>query len=129
MYLMFCGTHPFKDTNNFDFFKNVMVDSADFNGTEWKTVSKSAKNLLRAMLIKKPSQRIKIADILNSKWMKKFCKQRTPAKTISFDALKNLMLFNSERKLEQALQSYINNKISMNRAAGKMLNVFEEMDQ
>jgi len=39
------------------------------------------------------------------------------------------MLFNSERKMEQALHSYINNKISMNRAAGKLLNIFEEMDQ
>lgn len=39
------------------------------------------------------------------------------------------MLFNSERKLEQALQSYINNKISIDSAAGKLLNIFEEMDQ
>jgi len=38
------------------------------------------------------------------------------------------MLFNSERKLEQALQSYINNKISIDYAAGKLLNIFEEMD-
>ena len=39
------------------------------------------------------------------------------------------MLFNSERKLEQALQNYINNKISIDSAAGKLLNIFEEMDQ
>ena len=39
------------------------------------------------------------------------------------------MLFNSERKLEQALQSYINNKISIDRSAVKLLHIFEEMDQ
>jgi len=39
------------------------------------------------------------------------------------------MLFNSERKLELALQNYINNKISIDRSAGKLLNIFEEMDQ
>ena len=31
------------------------------------------------------------------------------------------MLFNSERKLEMALSSYINNKISIDKAAGKLL--------
>ena len=128
MYLILSGTHPFKSTNNFDFFKNVMIDQVNFNGSEWKSVSKSAKNLIRNMLMKKPSQRCKVQDILNSKWMKKYTKYRTVQKVISYDALKNLMLFNSERKLEQALQSYINNKISMNRAAGKLLNIFEEMD-
>ena len=39
------------------------------------------------------------------------------------------MLFNSERKLEQALQNYINNKISIDRSAVKLLHIFEEMDQ
>lgn len=31
--------------------------------------------------------------------------------------------------MELALQSYINNKISTDKAAGKLLNIFEEMDQ
>lgn len=39
------------------------------------------------------------------------------------------MLFNSERKLQQALSSYINNKISIERSAGKLLQIFIEMDQ
>ena len=39
------------------------------------------------------------------------------------------MLYNSERKLESALQNFINNKISVRRSAGKLLNIFEEMDQ
>ena len=129
MYLMFSGTHPFKATNNYDFFKNVLDSSVNFTGPEWRCVSKSVKNLIRAMLTKNPTQRCKVSDILNSKWMKRYSKMTTPPKNISYDAIKNLMLFNSERKLEQALQSYINNKISMNRAAGKLLNIFEEMDQ
>ena len=48
---------------------------------------------------------------------------------ISSETMKNLMLFNSERKLEQALQSFINNKISIDKAGGKLLNIFEDMDQ
>ena len=39
------------------------------------------------------------------------------------------MMFTSERKLESALKSYMNNKISNDRACGKLLNIFEEMDQ
>jgi hypothetical protein len=39
------------------------------------------------------------------------------------------MLFNSERKLEQALQSFINNKISIDKAGCKLQEHFEDMDQ
>ena len=38
------------------------------------------------------------------------------------------MHFNSERKLEQALQSYINNHIEVDQASEKLLNIFEELD-
>ena len=31
--------------------------------------------------------------------------------------------------MESALQNFINNKISVRRSAGKLLNIFEEMDQ
>jgi hypothetical protein len=42
--------------------------------------------------------------------------------------MKNLMIFNSERKLESALMSYINNKISIDKAGGQLFNIFEDMD-
>lgn len=38
-------------------------------------------------------------------------------------------MFNSERKMEQALYSFINKKISTDSSAVKLLRIFEEMDQ
>lgn len=45
------------------------------------------------------------------KWMRKYSNPATKLKKISDEAINNLMHFNSERKLEAALHSYINNKI------------------
>lgn len=39
------------------------------------------------------------------------------------------MIFNSERKLQKALESFILNKIGMDKSAVKLLRIFEEMDQ
>lgn len=129
MYLIFSGTHPFKATNNFELCKRICNDQVNFNGPEWKAVSIEAKSLIKGMLTKNPFKRLNLEELQYHKWIKKYCKPRTKPKPISNHSTKNLMLFNSERKLEQALQSYINNKISIDYAAGKLLNIFEEMDQ
>lgn len=91
-------------------------------------MSKTAKSLIQGMLVKNPLKRLSLIELMQNKWLKKFCKPSTKPKYLSLQATKNLMLFNSERKLELALQNYINNKISIDRAAGKLLNIFEEMD-
>lgn len=81
------------------------------------------------MLIKNPLKRLSLIELWANKWIKKFCLPTTKPKIISSETMKNLMLFNSERKLEQALESFMNNKISIDKAGGKLLNIFEEMDQ
>jgi hypothetical protein len=55
------------------------------------------------MLTKNPLKRLNLEELQYHKWIKKFCKPRTKSKPISTLSTKNLMLFNSERKLEQAL--------------------------
>jgi hypothetical protein len=80
------------------------------------------------MLVKNPLKRYSLIELLSNKWIRKYCKPQTKRKYLSLQSTKNIMLFNSERKLEQALQNYINNKISIDRSAGKLLNIFEEMD-
>jgi serine/threonine protein kinase len=128
MYLIFSGNHPFKATNNFDLCKRILNDQVKFNGPEWKAVSSDAKSLIKGMLTKNPLKRLNLIELSDNSWIRKYCKPRTKPKFISTYSTKNLMLFNSERKLEQALQNYINNKISIDYAAGKLLNIFEEMD-
>lgn len=81
------------------------------------------------MLVKNPQKRLSQIEIRSSRWIKKYCKPSTKPKYLSPQSTKNLMLFNSERKLQQALSSYINNKISIERSAGKLLQIFIEMDQ
>lgn len=129
MYIMFSGHHPFKSQNNIEFCKNVLTERPSFSSKEWMAVSKSAKSLIQGMLVKNPQKRLSILEILSSKWINKYCLPTTKRKQLSIQSIKNLMLFNSERKMEQALHSFINNKISTDNSAVKLLRIFEEMDQ
>ena len=103
MYVMFSGTHPFKANNNFDLCNNILSDQISFNGREWKEVSKSAKELIRGMLNKNKIQRPTLEKVMRHKWIKKYTNPKTKKKLISCKAINNLMNFNNERKLEQAL--------------------------
>jgi serine/threonine protein kinase len=103
MYLIFSGNHPFKATNNFDLCKRILNDQVKFNGPEWKAVSTEAKSLIKGMLTKNPLKRLNLDELIEHPWIRKYCKPRTKPKFISTYSTKNLMLFNSERKLEQAL--------------------------
>lgn len=77
--------------------------------------------MIKGMLVKNPKKRISIIELLVSKWIKKYCNLKTKPKYISIEATKSLMMFNSERKLEQALKSYLTNKISMDKAGVKLI--------
>ena len=128
LFIMFSGSHPFKSQTNYEFCKRVLTERPSFSSKEWMTVSKSAKTLIQGMLVKNPQKRLSILELLSSKWIRKYCLPTTKRKQLSIQSTKNLMLFNSERKLEQALQSFINNKISTDSSAVKLLRIFEEMD-
>jgi len=56
--------------------------------------------MIQGMLVKNPQKRLSLIELLSNKWIKKFCKPSTKPKYVSLQATKNLMLFNSERKLE-----------------------------
>jgi serine/threonine protein kinase len=49
-----------------------MNNPVNFSGTEWQSVSKSCKSLIRKMLTKKPEERISALEALNHEWMIKF---------------------------------------------------------
>ena len=100
MYLMFSGNHPFKAQNNFDLCNRILQDEVSFTSKEWRLVSKSAKSLIQGMLVKNPLKRLSLLELLSNKWVRKFSKPSTKPKYLSVQATKNLMLYNSERKLE-----------------------------
>jgi len=59
-----------------------------------------AKDIIKGMLVKNPLKRLTLDKILNHKWVKKYTNPKTKRKNISAQAIKNLVHFNGERKLE-----------------------------
>jgi len=63
LYLMFSGTHPFKAQNNYDLCKRILNDQVCFKSKEWRCVSKHAKSLISAMLVKNPLKRLSLIEL------------------------------------------------------------------
>ena len=46
LFVFLCGYPPFEGDNNKEIFKNVLKQELIFDPSDWKTVSKEAKNLV-----------------------------------------------------------------------------------
>ena len=87
LYIILSGNHPFKATNSEEFYRLVVSKPVEFNTVEWKSVSQSAKTLIKGMLVKNPLKRLSVIELKISNWIKKFCKPTTKAKVISTEAM------------------------------------------
>ena len=71
MYFLLSGKEPFMDSLPNLVFKRILNLDYSFDHMIWKKISLDAKNLIRAML-KNVDERIKMDDILNHSWFKKY---------------------------------------------------------
>jgi serine/threonine protein kinase len=57
LYTMLCGYPPFYDENNTKLFQLIINLQYDFGSPYWDNISESAKDLIRHILTKDPSER------------------------------------------------------------------------
>lgn len=84
MYILLCGYPPFYGTCGNDcgwergdnctacqqlLFQSIQEGNYDFPEAEWGHISIEAKNLIRALLVKRASARLSAADVLNHPWL------------------------------------------------------------
>jgi calcium-dependent protein kinase len=50
MYILLCGYPPFKGKNHKEIFDRIKAGKYSFAGTEWQSVSREAKMLIKKML-------------------------------------------------------------------------------
>ncbi|KAF1881060.1 hypothetical protein Lal_00023092 [Lupinus albus] len=58
IYILLCGTPPFWGESEHEIFEEVLDGDLDFSSDPWPTISESAKDLIRKMLVKDPRNRI-----------------------------------------------------------------------
>lgn len=73
LYTLLCGYPAFCGDDDQEILKLVLKGKIDFDGEEWDTVSKEAKDLIKK-LIAKPERRLSAAEALEHKWLKSMTK-------------------------------------------------------
>ena len=68
-YILLCGFTPFDEENMVLGFKQIMEGLYDFLDPYWTSVSDSAKNLIRKLLIVDPKARLSAEDALQHPWI------------------------------------------------------------
>ncbi|CAN0918691.1 Calcium-dependent protein kinase 16 [Linum grandiflorum] len=109
-YILLCGRRPFWDKTEDGIFKEVLRNKPDFRRKPWPTISHSAKDFIKKLLVKDPRARLTAAQALSHPWVR----EGGDASEIPIDisVLKNMRQFVKYSRLKQfalrALASTIN---------------------
>lgn len=69
-YILLCGKRPFWDKTEDGIFKEVLKKELDFREKPWLSISASAKDFVRKLLMKDPGVRLTAAQALSHKWVR-----------------------------------------------------------
>ncbi|KAJ8646014.1 hypothetical protein MRB53_007762 [Persea americana] len=69
-YILLCGRRPFWDKTQDGVFKQVLRSKPDFSRKPWPSISNSAKDFIKKLLVKDPRARLTAAQALSYPWVK-----------------------------------------------------------
>ncbi|MCQ2821139.1 MAG: protein kinase [archaeon] len=125
LYILLSGFPPFNGDDDDEIMENVQKMNYDFPDSEWKYISKDAKDLIKKMLVVK-EKRLTAEEVMMDPWVQ----NNAP------NCKENLKLFNVDKfkkyaginKLKKAVLTYRASR-STNKEKEKMDKVFKEIDK
>ncbi|CAI9282440.1 unnamed protein product [Lactuca saligna] len=69
-YILLCGRRPFWDKTEDGIFKEVLRNKPDFRRKPWPTISTSARDFVKKLLVKDPRARLTAAQALSHPWVR-----------------------------------------------------------
>ncbi|KAL3525272.1 hypothetical protein ACH5RR_013644 [Cinchona calisaya] len=69
-YILLCGRRPFWDKTEDGIFKEVLRNKPDFRRKPWPSISNSAKDFVKKLLVKDPRARLTSAQALSHPWVR-----------------------------------------------------------
>ncbi|OWM88967.1 calcium-dependent protein kinase 28-like [Punica granatum] len=69
-YILLCGRRPFWDKTEDGIFKEVLRNKPDFRRKPWPTITHSAKDFVKKLLVKDPRARLTAAQALSHPWVR-----------------------------------------------------------
>ncbi|XP_010518657.1 PREDICTED: calcium-dependent protein kinase 20-like [Tarenaya hassleriana] len=116
VYILLSGVPPFWDETEQGIFEQVLKGELDFISEPWPSVSESAKDLVRRMLIRDPKKRITAHEVLCHPWVR--VDGNAPDKPLHSAVLSRLNQFSAMNKLKKIAIKIIADSLSEEEIAG-----------
>ncbi|PNX93983.1 calcium-dependent protein kinase 1-like protein [Trifolium pratense] len=99
IYILLCGTPPFYGESEQEIFHEILHGELDFSSDPWPSISESAKDLVKKMLVRDPSKRITAHEVLCHPWIQ--VDGVAPDKPLDSAVLSRLKQFSAMNKLKK----------------------------
>ncbi|XP_009418968.2 calcium-dependent protein kinase 17 [Musa acuminata AAA Group] len=116
IYIILSGVPPFWDETEQGIFEQVLGGELDFSSDPWPSISESAKDLVRRMLVRDPKKRLTAHEALCHPWV---CVDGVaPDKPLDSAVLTRLKQFSAMNKLKKMAIRVIAESLSEEEIAG-----------
>ncbi|KAL9319324.1 hypothetical protein ACSQ67_015841 [Phaseolus vulgaris] len=116
IYILLSGVPPFWGETEQEIFDAILRFQLDFSSDPWPSISASAKDLVRKMLVRDPSKRITAFDVLRHPWIQ--VDGEAPDKPLDSAVLSRLKQFYAMNKLKKMALRVIAENLSEEEIAG-----------
>ncbi|KAF8396347.1 hypothetical protein HHK36_017964 [Tetracentron sinense] len=116
IYILLSGVPPFWDETEKGIFEQVLHGDLDFSSDPWPSISESAKDLVRRMLVRDPRRRLTAHEVLCHPWVQ--VDGVAPDKPLASAVLSRLKQFSAMNKLKKMALRVIAETLSEEEIAG-----------
>ncbi|KAM7525339.1 hypothetical protein LguiA_015241 [Lonicera macranthoides] len=116
IYILLSGVPPFWDELEQGIFEQVLNGDLDFSSEPWPSVSDSAKDLIKKMLVRDPKKRLTAHEVLCHPWVR--VGGAAPDKPLDSAVLSRLKKFSAMNKFKKMALRVIAENLSEEEIAG-----------
>ena len=133
LFILLCGYPPFNGNTNVDIFHAIQNQNPIFGGEEWEDITSEAKDLIKLMLRKNPSERLSAEQCLQHKWFRTMenlerNKSQKISKQIQINAIQHMAKFVHENRFKQAVLQFISTQFNIQKEENELKDLFKSMD-
>ncbi|KAI3793699.1 hypothetical protein L1987_36319 [Smallanthus sonchifolius] len=125
IYILLCGVPPFWDETEEGVYEQVLKGELDLESEPWPSISESAKDLIRGMLVRDVTKRMTAHEVLNHPWIQ--ADGVAPDKPLDSAVVSRLKQFAAMNKIKKMAVEVIAMSLSGEEIAG-LREMFKTMD-